>query len=44
MNHWAFVIAAYAVTALGAGGLAAASYLAMRKAEAAADAMKAAGK
>lgn len=41
MNHWAFVIAAYGVTLLGAGGLALASYLAMRKAEAAADAMRA---
>ncbi|WP_281178659.1 hypothetical protein [Sphingomonas soli] len=40
MNHWAFVIAAYAVVLIGAGGLAVASYLAMRKAEAAADAMK----
>ncbi|HEX8302510.1 hypothetical protein [Sphingomonas sp.] len=41
MNHWAFVIAAYAVTLAGTGGLALASYLAMRKAEAVADAMKA---
>ncbi|MES2989317.1 MAG: hypothetical protein V4808_15560 [Pseudomonadota bacterium] len=41
MNHWAFVIAAYSVVLIGAGGLAIASYLSMRKAEAAADAMKA---
>ena len=41
MNHWTFVIAAYGVTLLGTGGLAIASYLAMRKAEAAADAIKA---
>ena len=41
MNHWAFVTAAYAVVLLGTGGLAVLSYLAMRKAEAAADAMKA---
>lgn len=41
MNHWAFIIAAYGVTLFGTCGLALASYLAMRRAEAAADAMKA---
>ena len=41
MSHWIFVSAAYAVVLVGAGGLALASYLAMRKAEAAANAMKA---
>jgi hypothetical protein len=41
MNHWAFVTAAYLVTLGGTGGLALLSYVAMRKAEAAADAMKA---
>jgi len=40
MNHWAFVIAAYGVTLAGAAGLAIASYLAMRKAEAAADSLR----
>lgn len=40
MNHWAFVIAAYSVTLTGAGGLALVSWLAMRKAEAAANAMR----
>lgn len=39
MNHWWFVTAAYAVTALGTGGLALASWIAMRRAEAAADAL-----
>lgn len=33
MNHWTFVIAAYALTALVIGGLALASWLAMRSAE-----------
>jgi hypothetical protein len=33
MNHWAFVIAAYAVAAGAVGALALASYLAMRRAE-----------
>ncbi len=41
MNHWAFVTAAYVVVLVGSGGLAVSSWLAMRKAEAAADAMKA---
>ena len=38
MNQWSFVIAAYAVTALATLGLLAASFTAMRRAEAAADA------
>jgi hypothetical protein len=33
MSQWSFVIAAYAVTLGGAGVLALASYLAMRRAE-----------
>jgi heme exporter protein CcmD len=33
MNQWAFVIAAYAVTVVGVGGLVIASWLAMRRAE-----------
>lgn len=40
MNHWAFVAAAYAVTALGTCGLALLSFLAMRRAEAAADSLR----
>jgi len=39
VNHWWFVTAAYGVAALGTGGLAAASWWAMRRAEAAADAL-----
>jgi hypothetical protein len=41
MNQWAFVTGAYAVTILGAVGLAAHSWLAMRSAEAAAESLKA---
>lgn len=37
MNQWAFVIAAYAVTIGGAGAILIGSYLAMRRAERAAD-------
>jgi hypothetical protein len=33
MSHWPFIIGAYAVTILGAGGVTLWSYLAMRKAE-----------
>jgi hypothetical protein len=33
MNHWPFIIAAYAVTILGGGALALVSYVAMRRAE-----------
>jgi hypothetical protein len=40
MNHWAFVTAAYVVTLLGTGGLALASWRAMRRAEAAADSLR----
>jgi hypothetical protein len=36
MNHWPFIIAAYAVTALGTIAVSLWSYLAMRKAEVAA--------
>jgi hypothetical protein len=36
MNHWPFIIAAYAVTALGTIAVSLWSYVAMRKAEAAA--------
>lgn len=40
MNHWPFIIAAYAVVILGIGGLSVASWRAMRRAEAAADALR----
>ena len=40
MNQWAFVLAAYGVTALATTGLLLWSYLAMRDAEASADAVK----
>jgi hypothetical protein len=40
MNQWAFVIAAYGVSAIGTIGLLVASWLSMRKAEAAADAVR----
>ena len=33
MNHWPFIIAAYALTFLGVGGLALWTYVAMRRAE-----------
>ena len=33
MNHWPFIIAAYALTFLGAGGLTLWSFAAMRRAE-----------
>lgn len=39
MNQWAFVIAAYAVTALGTGLVSLTSWRAMRRAEAAAEAL-----
>jgi hypothetical protein len=39
MNHWAFVSAAYAVVTLGSAGIALLSWRAMRRAEAAADAL-----
>lgn len=40
MNHWPFIIAAYGVVVTGLGGLALASWRAMRRAEAAPDALK----
>lgn len=40
MNHWPFIIAAYAITAIGVGGLALSSWVAMRRAEKAADALR----
>jgi hypothetical protein len=40
MNPWPFVAAAYALTALGTLGLTAWSFLAMRRAEAEADALR----
>ena len=40
MNHWPFIIGAYAATILPTLALAVASYLGMRKAEAAADALR----
>jgi hypothetical protein len=40
VNHWAFVTAAYAVTLVGTGGLAAWAWLSMRSAEAAADSLR----
>ena len=40
MNQMSFVIAAYAVTLLGVGGLIAWAYASMRKAEAAADKLR----
>ena len=41
MSHWPFIIAAYAASFLGTGGLAVWSYAAMRGAEAQADALRA---
>lgn len=40
MNHWPFIIAAYAVTAVGVGGLSLLSWRTMRRAEAAAEALR----
>ena len=40
MNHWTFVIAAYAVTVLGVAGLIAWAYASMRRAETAADSLR----
>lgn len=39
MNHWPFVIAAYGVTIVGTIGIVWASYAAMRRAEAQAEAL-----
>ncbi|HEU0099702.1 MAG TPA: heme exporter protein CcmD [Allosphingosinicella sp.] len=41
MSHWPFIAAAYAVALLGTLGLTAWSFVAMRRAERAADAVKA---
>lgn len=40
MNHWPFIIAAYATVIAGIGGLSLLSWRAMRRAEAAADALR----
>ena len=40
MNHWPFIIAAYAITLIGTAALVFASLAAMRRAEAAADAIR----
>lgn len=40
MNHWPFIIAAYAVVLVGIGGLSLFSWRTMRRAEAAAEALK----
>ena len=40
MTHWAFIAAAYAVALVGTLGLVAASFLAMRRAEADAEALR----
>lgn len=40
MNHWPFIIAAYAFTVVGIGGLSLFSWLAMRRGEAAAEALR----
>jgi len=39
MNHWPFIIGAYAVTAAGTIGVLVASYVRMRRAERQADAL-----
>ena len=40
MNHWAFVLAAYAVTVVAVAGLVVWAYASMRRAEAAADQLR----
>lgn len=40
MNHWPFIIAAYALTIAGTLGLTLWSFLAMRRAEAGAEALR----
>ncbi|HEY0626282.1 MAG TPA: heme exporter protein CcmD [Allosphingosinicella sp.] len=40
MNHWPFIVGAYAVALVGALGLTAQSWLAMRRAEAEAERLK----
>lgn len=39
MNHWPFIIAAYAIAIVGTGGVVIASFLSMRRAERQADAL-----
>lgn len=41
MNHWAFVTAAYAATFIGTTAVLVLTYLSMRRAEAAAESLKA---
>ncbi len=40
MNHWPFIVAAYAITIIGTGGITLWSLVAMRRAEARADAVR----
>lgn len=40
MNHWVFIVSAYAVTLVGTLGVTWWSYLAMRRAEARAEALR----
>jgi heme exporter protein CcmD len=40
MNHWPFVVAAYAIAVAATAGLLLLSYLAMRRAEARAESLK----
>jgi len=40
MNHWPFITAAYLIVLVGTVGIAALSYAAMRRAEAAAEALR----
>lgn len=40
MNHWPFITAAYIAVVIGVGGLSLFSWLAMRRAEAAAEKMR----
>lgn len=44
MNHWPFIIAAYAVTIIAVGGLSLSSWIAMRRAEKAAETLRANGR
>jgi hypothetical protein len=39
MNHWPFILAAYAITIGGTGGIALLSFVGMRRAEARAEAL-----
>lgn len=40
MNHWPFILAAYAIAVLGTAGVTLWSFLAMRRAEARAEALR----